>query len=206
MNEEQLEKLLAEKKARCFQFEQSEEEFLADFMVKTADCSRPRLPIRFWRYAAIVAAAIGIALPAWISRVDTADPPPLQVPKQPVIAKTVPPESLDPMRESLRLFGNDVAVLFIDNDLVIGERLAEETPSNLLQVKLARGVDLKIACADKDSISVNSPGISGNVIVSRSDQSTLVLDIDLLIEGHRVNTQIPVDRSGFPEKSRGTHS
>jgi hypothetical protein len=103
--------------------------------------------------------------------------------------------AFDPMQESLRLFGDEVAVLFIGNDLVIGERMNTESPSNVLNVKLANNIELKIACADNDSISVNAPGVSGNVIVSRSDRQTLVLDVDLFIQGKRINTQIPVDNS-----------
>ena len=103
--------------------------------------------------------------------------------------------AVDPMQESLRLFGDEVAVLFVGNDLVIGERLTEAPPDNILKVKLASDIELKIACADNDSISVNAPGVSGNVIVSRSDRQTLVLDVDLFIQGKRINTQIPVDNS-----------
>ena len=91
-----------------------------------------------------------------------------------------PARSFDPMQESLRLFGDDVAVLFVGNDLVIGERMNREMPSNVLNVKLADNLELKIACADNDS-------------VSRSDRQTLVLDVDLLILGKRIHTQIPVD-------------
>ena len=59
MNEEQLEKLLHEKKSQTFLFDKSEEEFLADFMKKTEQssprkiisCGTPRLlPLRqVWR-------------------------------------------------------------------------------------------------------------------------------------------------------------
>jgi len=80
---------------------------------------------------------------------------------------------------------------------VIGERMNTERPSNVLNVKLANNIELKIACADNDSISVNAPGVSGNVIVSRSDRQTLVLDVDLFIQGKRINTQIPVDNSKY---------
>ena len=97
------------------------------------------------------------------------------------------------MIESLRLFGDDVAVIFVGNDLVIGERMNSDTSSNILKIKLTNDIELKIACSDNDSITVNTPEISGNIIVSRSDRQTLVLDVDLLIQGKRINTQIPID-------------
>jgi hypothetical protein len=80
----------------------------------------------------------------------------------------------------------------VDNDLVIGERFSGDAPSNLLRLKLAGDVDFQLACADNDSISVNTPRVSGNVIVSRSDSTTLVLDVDLKIKDRRICTQIPV--------------
>ena len=62
-----------------------------------------------------------------------------------------------------------------------------------LEFLTRKGKKLKIACSDNDSITVNAPEISGNIIVSRSDRQTLVLDVDLLIQGKRINTQIPID-------------
>ena len=190
MNEEQLEKLLHEKKSQTFLFDKSEEEFLADFMKKTEQSS-PRKNY-FLRYAAAFAVAAGLAVIALISMQNNNESISEVITQHHVSAKNMQDETSDPMQESLRLFGNDVAVIFVGNDLVVGERMAGDAPSNVLNVTLSDGVELKIACADNDSISVNAPGVSGNVIVSRSDQQTLVLDVDLLIQGKRINTQIPI--------------
>jgi hypothetical protein len=179
MNEELLEKLLKEKKDQVYHFGQSEEDFIAGFMEKIDH--RPQ-KIHFWRYAAIFAVAACLVI-MFLSMISAK----IDLPGK----KT----AFDPMQESLRLFGDEVAVLFVGNDLVIGERMNTESPSNVLNVKLANNMELKIACADNDSISVNAPGVSGNVIVSRSDRQTLVLDVDLFIQGKRINTQIPVDNS-----------
>ena len=176
MNDDRLEKLLNEKKAQTLAFDKSAEEFAADFFAK-AETRAPERPLRL-RKAAIFAAAASLLIMALI----TLKPAP-----------AASAAELDPLAESLRLFGSgDVAVLFVDNDLVIGERVSGNAPSNLLQVKIAGNVDLKLACSDHDSISVNSPDVSGNVIVSRSDSSTLVLDVDLQIRDRRICTQIPV--------------
>ena len=176
MNNDSLEKLLEEKKAQTLSFEKSVETFTADFFAKTE--SRTPQRAHWFRAAALVAAAAGLVLWALLAM-------------RPAPAASV--AELDPLAESLRLFGNDdVAVLFVDNDLVIGERLADSVPSNLLQLKLAGDVSLKLACSDNDSISVNSPGVSGNVVVSKSDSTTLVLDVDLKIKNRRICTQIPV--------------
>ena len=193
MNEEQLEKLLNEKRSQTFLFDKSEEDFLADFIQKTEQ-SLPRKNY-FWRYAAAFAVAAGLAVIAVISMQNNKGQIAGVIHEHHASAKKMQDVSLDPMQESLRLFGNDVAVIFVGNDLVIGERMNTESPSNVLNVKLANNIELKIACADNDSISVNAPGVSGNVIVSRSDRQTLVLDVDLFIQGKRINTQIPVDNS-----------
>ena len=191
MNEELLEKLLKEKKDQVYHFTQSEEDFIAGFMEKIE--RRPQ-KIHFWRYAAIFAAVIGITVLALTSMGKTVPTSEITT-YESVATNNAPGKSFDPMQESLRLFGDEVAVLFVGNDLVIGERMNTESPSNVLNVKLANNIELKIACADNDSISVNAPGVSGNVIVSRSDRQTLVLDVDLFIQGKRINTQIPVDNS-----------
>ena len=193
MNEEQLEKLLNEKRSQTFLFDKSEEDFLADFIKKTEQSS-PRKNY-FWRYAAAFAVAAGLAVIAVISMQNNKGQIAGVINAHHASAKKMQDVSLDPMQESLRLFGNDVAVIFVGNDLVVGERMTGDIPSNVLNVTLSDGVELKIACADNDSISVNAPGVSGNVIVSRSDRQTLVLDVDLFIQGKRINTQIPVDNS-----------
>ena len=190
MDEDLLEKLLKEKKDRIYRFDQSEEDFLAGFMEKIDH--RPHR-IHFWRYAAIFAAVIGITVLALTSMSGKTVPPSEITTHESVATNNAPGKSFDPMQESLRLFGDEVAVLFVGNDLVIGERMNTESPSNVLYVKLSNDIELKIACADNDTISVNAPGVSGNVIVSRSDRQTLVLDVDLLIQGKHINTQIPVN-------------
>ena len=190
MNEEQLEKLLNEKKSQAFLFDKSEEEFLADFIKKT-EHSSPRKN-HFLRYAAAFAVVSGLAVIALISMQCATNQISETVAKHRAAAKNTQEAALKPMLESLRLFGDDVAVVFVGNDLVIGERTTCDAPTNVLNVKLSDGVELKIACADNDSISVNAPGVSGNVIVSRSDHQTLVLDVDLFIRGKRINTQIPI--------------
>ena len=190
MNEDILEKLLKEKKDRVYRFEQSEEDFLAGFMEKIE--RRPQ-KIHFWRYAAIFAAVVGITVLALTSMSGKTVPPSEITTLESLATNNAPEKSFDPMEESLRLFGDEVAVLFVGNDLVIGERMNTESPSNILNVKLANDIELKIACADNDSISVNAPEVSGNVIISRSDRQTLVLDMDLLIQGKRINTQIPIN-------------
>ena len=176
MNNDRLEQLLEEKKAQTLPFEKSAEAFAADFFAK-AETRRPRRA-RWFRAAALVAAAAGLVIWALLA-----------LKPAPAASDT----EHDLLTESLRLFGSDeVAVLFVDNDLVIGERLSDTAPENLLQVKIAGNVDLKLACSDHDSISVNSPDVSGNVIVSRSDSNTLVLDVDLKLQNRRICTQIPV--------------
>ena len=174
MNEEQLDKLLKSKELQSFSFGKDKEEFLSDFLTETRKTSALRQNIL--RIAALFAIAAGIAIFA-------AD-----------FFKT-PKEFNHPIYESLRLFGNDSAVMFIGNELVTGERITDETPSNIIGATLEDNIELKLACADNDSILVNMPGVSGNVIVSRCDARTLVLDIDLLIDGKRISTQIPVERN-----------
>ena len=118
MNEEQLEKLLHEKKSQTFLFDKSEEEFLADFMKKTEQSS-PRKNY-FLRYAAAFAVAAGLAVIALISMQNNNEPISEVITQHHVSAKNMQDETSDPMQESLRLFGNDVAVIFVGNDLVVG--------------------------------------------------------------------------------------
>ena len=137
MNEDRLENLLKEKKDQVFHFNRSEEEFFAGFIAETK--CREAQKIHIWRYAAIFAAVLGLAVLAVISMRNY--PLPASETTKPVSMATnkAPARSFDPMQESLRLFGDDVAVLFVDirGFTPMSENLTPEEVVSILNEYLA---------------------------------------------------------------------
>ncbi len=178
MNEKQLDELLKRKKSATVNFPKNEAEFAGDFFAKIE--KRRMIRFRFLSYAAGLLIILGLAVFFAKSEISIQ-----------------PDDTFVKVSETVRLFGGDAAVLFFGNELVTGERESAEVQSNLVDVKFqtgARKIDLELACSDSDSIYLDSNGVSGNVVVSRCDPSTLVIDIDLKINGRRIRTVIPVKR------------
>ena len=99
----------------------------------------------------------------------------------------------------VELFGNESAVLTLGDDLITAERNSRTTPSNFVNFKLEAGKcrwDLALACADDDSLYFDDPEIKGTVVVSRTDKSTLVLDVDLEVNKKRVKTVVALEDKG----------
>ncbi len=181
MNEKQLDELLERKKSVSVNFPKNEAEFCNEFLARL---NRP--PVRsfhVWRYAAGFLIALGIAsFFVW----------PTAKPKQTLVENL-----FVKVRETVRLFGSDAAVLFFGNELVTGERESTATPTNFVNVKLQAGskkIDLALACSDSDSIYLDKAEVSGNVVISRCDAYTLVLDVELTVNNRRVRMVIPVIR------------
>lgn len=97
--------------------------------------------------------------------------------------------------ESVRLFGDDVAVLFIGNELVTGSRESNTIPNNFIELDMTTWGEkfkLSLACSDEDSIIVDSLFCTGTIVTSKSDNKTLLLDIELNHDGKSIRTIIPV--------------
>lgn len=86
--------------------------------------------------------------------------------------------------EAQRLFGDQVAVAFFDGELVTGERLSSDKPNLRLALELvdpATGKHSKLifAGSDNDTIVLDSPLLAGEIILSRSDSRTTVVEYRL---------------------------
>ena len=91
---------------------------------------------------------------------------------------------LAPLAEIQKLFNTDVALLMINDELVTGERLATGKVHNNIALKVTDSATGKVftlafAGADNDSLQLDSPEWTGDIILSRSDESTLVIDLTL---------------------------
>ncbi|MDD3155419.1 MAG: hypothetical protein PHS41_11180 [Victivallaceae bacterium] len=183
MNEKQLDELLQQKKSFAKKFEQSETEFIDSFFAKID--RKPTRTLYLLRYAAGFLLAAGLTvLFAW----------PKNQPQ-----KKVEAPSFQTVSEAVRLFGSDTAVMFFGNELVTGDRESSEKMANYVNIQLPSGtekIEILLACADNDSIYLDGAKISGNVIISRSDASTLVLDMELTVDGKSIHAVIPVVRQG----------
>lgn len=178
MNDRQLDELLDLKKSVSVEFRKTPEEFAADFFNKVAERPERKSHYLAWAAGFLIVASVMAALML-----------PLRNPMQTDTKLT----------EAVRLFGNDAAVLFLENELVTGERNSWGRPNNFIDIILDVGkkkIRLALACSDDDSITVENPSLSGAVVVSRLDASTLVLDLELCVNGKRIRTAIPVVRQG----------
>ena len=181
MNETKLDELLELKKNIPVKFDRSKTEFADDFFAKV---NRRRAGgLHLLRYAAgfllFAAAAVFAVRPG-------------NRPHKPAAES-----SFVKIDEAVRAFGNNTAVLFFGDELVTGTRESSARMKNYVDVRILSGgekIDLTLVCSDNDSIYLNGTVFSGDVIISRSDGSTLVLDMNLSINGEKTRAVIPVVR------------
>ena len=185
MNETRLNSLLERKKSAQAHFPQNETEFAETFF-RRIDERRKTRRTALLRFAACflvlsVAAVSVLLLPLTRKAFVTYNP-------------------YTGLAETVRLFGEDAAVLFVNDELYTGAR-SESPPDNLVILTLLDGngkiIRLSLACSDQDTIYLDTPGISGEFVSSRCDGETLVLDLDLNWNVRRIRTDLPaIRRSG----------
>ena len=179
MDEKQLDELLERKKSMFVKFERDEADFSSEFFSNIN--SHPPLVLHFWRYAAGFLLVAGLTL--FFMQTNHSS------------HRTSAESSFVKVNEAARVFGGDTAVLFFRDELVTGRRDSAAKMGNYVDVQISSGnskIELSLVCADNDSIYLEGPVYSGNVIISRSDDSTLVLDMDLSIQGTKTRAVIPV--------------
>lgn len=186
MNEKQLDSLLEEKSSMQTRFSQSEAEFAEAFFRRIDDERRKK------RHAILLRCAAGFLLLLTAAAV---------ILPQMSEERSVSFNPYTKLSETVRLFGEDAAVLFVNEELYTGER-SESPPENLVILTLldeaGKRIRLSLACSDQDTIYLDTPGISGEIVTSRCDGETLVLDLDLKWNGRRLRIDLPATRrSGY---------
>lgn len=163
MNEQRLDELLELKKAQAAEAGFAPAE---DFKRELDRCIRKRLLFRHRIYA-LTAAAAAIAC---VTAVLLADFKPRQ---QNAFS--------DRLQETIRLFGVGEGFLFYNNELIGYERENGHTYNNLIKLRLTGKEDVMLVfpSADEDVIALDDPLLSGYILVTRSDENTLVLELDL---------------------------
>ncbi len=180
MNDKKLDELLALKKSVSGDFSKSTAEFSRDFFAQIEKQSRKRFNYLAWAAGFIILLGVTAFMLSLLKKPD------------------VPYNPCAKLAETVRLFGREVAVIFLGNELVTGERDSSSLPKNFIDIDLATNggeLNLALACADNDSIMFDSPQYSGSIIASRCDDRTLVLDVDLTFNGKHLRTAIPVIQS-----------
>lgn len=184
MNEEDLNELLERKKYLPVCFPKNETEFAQDFFTKI-EAEAPRHHFHFWRYAAGFLVLLSLA--AFFLH--------------PLLKKEcVHYNPYTKLTEAVRIFGSDTAVLFVNDELYTGESSGSTEKNqvilNLVQ-KNGKRIQLSLVCSDQDSIKLDMPGLSGEIVTSRCDGKNLMLDLDIILNGKRIRLCAPVEqRSG----------
>lgn len=175
ISEQKLEQLLSDKRAQSFEFDQNPAPGLQAGIISSIRAERRT---RNWRMLSL-AASIMLLLGTWGWWY-------AQSQIRPVAAETVA-AGCDRLEEALKLFGKNVGLVFFDDNLITGERLSRERPLNRLTFdwhdRNGKIRTLSVLGADSDSIMLDNPELSGVIIFSRSDDNTLVVDLDLVSAG-----------------------
>lgn len=175
ISEQKLEQLLSDKRAQSFEFDQNPAPGL--HLAITGVIQRERRA-RNWRMLSL-AASIMLLIGAWGWWYAQNEIHP--------VAKETVVGGCDRLEEALKLFGKNVGLVFFDDDLITGERLSEERPVNRLTFdwydRSGKLRTLSVLGADSDSIMLDNPELSGVILFSRSDDNTLVVELDLVSAG-----------------------
>lgn len=171
ISEQKLEQLLSAKRAQSFEFDQNPPAGLQTRIVRGI---RSEHRSHVWRVLALAASVILLIGGWWYT----------QSQGSPVAAQTVA-TGCDRLEEALKLFGQNVGLVFFDDDLITGERLSQERPVNRLTFdwcdrRTGKIQTLSVLGADSDSILLDTPELSGVILFSRSDDNTLVVELDLV--------------------------
>ncbi len=205
MNEKRLDELLKKKSGKTPAFTKTEAGFTADFFSKIEQqeqVEQSRI-IRFSWILRVAAVAVILLLAGAVLYLQTGGgQDKFAIPQ--VYSAAVSPQSGQRQSDSyaviqntLAVFGNETAVVYINDELMTGDRERGQA-ENLVVVNLVaengKILNLQLACADQDMIRLNSPQITGEIITSRCDSKTLVLDIDLNLNGKRLRLNVPAIR------------
>ena len=184
MNEKELSELLERKRTLPIRFPQDDAEFTRAFFTRM-ETAEPRPHFPFRRCAAGFLLMLAVAACFLLPRLKHA-----YVSYNPYTKLT----------ETARIFGSETAVLFVNDELYTGER-SGSTEGNLVILNLfldnGKRLQLSLVCSDQDTIKLDMPGLSGEIVTSRCDQENLMLDLDIVLNGKRIRLCSPVaQRSG----------
>lgn len=172
ISEQKLEQLLSAKRAQSFEFDQNPPSGLQARIVEDIRSGRRGHVWRMLSLAASILLLIGVG--GWWYAQRQIHPGAAQT----AIA------GCDRLEEAVRLFGQNVGLVFFDDDLITGERLSRERPVNRLTFdwhdRTGKVRTLSVLGADSDSIMLDNPELSGVILFSRSDDNTLVVELDLV--------------------------
>ncbi len=164
MNEQRLDELLELKKAQAAEAEFAPAE---EFRRGLDKCIKKRQLFRHRIYALAAAAAAIVCVTVVL------------------LANFKPKEQknafADRLRETMKLFGVGEGFLFYNNELIGYERENGRGYKNLIKLHLTgqKDITLVFPSADEDVIALDDPLLSGYILVTRSDECTLVLELDL---------------------------
>lgn len=184
MKDDILDRLLDEKRAVPAVFKTTEAEFTEQFFAKIKTEEKPRFSLHSvipWiAAAAVVFVVFGSALTLFLIR-------------EPVAARSQ--DRL--LTETLRIFGDETAVVYLNDELITGERDPESRAQNQIKLFLTgsdgKQIRLQLAASDHDTIAIGA----GSIVVSRCDAETLVLDLDLRLDnGQVIRSAVPVTDHG----------
>ncbi len=188
MNDHELDRLLRLKsEVTPPSFPRSAEAFKQNFFA-----AAPReTPTEWWKYMSRAAALLIVAGLLFLAMQRN----PATLPEQ------------DKLAEAQRLFGDAAAAVFCGDELVTGDRLGNGGREKRFELKL-RSADggaplvLTFAGREGESIVLDSPFLSGVILLSRSDAATLVVELELEYRGQTIRGILPLPQR---QETNGTY-
>ncbi len=185
---------LRERRVPCGQFS-STEDFKKNFF-SAAGNTRPCLAFPLWKIAASAAAVFAVLVSlAYFAFPDTDGD------------SKCAGNSL--FYESLRLFRKDAGVICLNDSLITFERSTSAPAKYAYSIVLRDGngkkLSLKLAASDDEAIRVDSPELSGIILLIPSDDSMVVAEIELRTAKNTILKQlcavtpVRIGSDGMPE-------
>ncbi len=93
------------------------------------------------------------------------------------------------------MFEPDVRVVMIDDEVITCEPEADRKWNGLTtyNVSLPDGKMLTFRSKEEDTLSLDSGNVKGDIVVSRADAGTMVIDITLNITGKKIRKIVVID-------------
>lgn len=170
ISDQKLDELLILKQQQTCDVVENEEEVIRIFQNNIRKTkSRPRF---YWAIAASIALCIGVlSIMMW------------QMKPQEIDLSMAKTSSWKIYTEVSKLFGDESALAVIEDQVLIGERYDTKLPLQNVSLKIinpatGQAESMILRVAENDTLTFSGE-ISGEILISRSDNSTLVADIDL---------------------------
>lgn len=183
MNDRELDHLLEQKKTQRYEkFSVSRDEFKTQFFktmrMESRESSTQWKGLAFAALLVFVAfSTMGLAMLLSILRniPQAPSPVPFALAENPGLAY---------LSETSRFLGNDTGFVYYNGELIVGERVAKGERKNQFLLTIHeestnKEITIAFSAADEETIILDSPLLSGVILLTKSDANTFIAEVNL---------------------------